>query len=119
MLHNLLWCGTRFLLLNIAVPSRLWVWLLCAHVLCEGSVLFHQTINPMTIDTKLPPAVIDLLETVFEHDSPEAIRNTLIEIYLVFLTHEHEHLPVNFDDMARHVNALSNVLKLSAQELKG
>ena len=39
------------------------------------------------------------------------VRNTLLEFYQSYVMHEHDNLPLNFDEMATHFYCLDNFFK--------
>ncbi len=77
-------------------------------------------INPkkyvMETPFKITPLVSEELTSLFTSYRPSAYRNTLIDIYLSYLNHEHGHLPVNFDKMGHQMYLLLDFLRVAAEE---
>jgi hypothetical protein len=47
--------------------------------------------------------LIQKLDSILYFASPDKYRNTLIEIYHIYIAHEHSSLPGNFNAMADHM----------------
>jgi hypothetical protein len=60
--------------------------------------------------SKLTEADIQDLDHILDYSSPEEYRNTLIEIYHVYICKEHGSLPCNFDRMAEQMYFLIDFL---------
>lgn len=65
---------------------------------------------------KVTPLVSEELTNLFTTYRPSAYRNTIIDIYLSYLNHEHGHLPVNFDKMGHQMYLLLDFLRVAAEE---
>ncbi|HEY5744685.1 MAG TPA: hypothetical protein VIU12_01305 [Chryseolinea sp.] len=65
---------------------------------------------------KLTPAITEGVVHLFTTYPPMAYRDTLIDIYLGYLSHEHGHLPVNFDSMGHQMYLLLEFLRVAALE---
>lgn len=68
---------------------------------------------------KLTPAVTEGMVHLFTAYPPMAYRDTVIDIYLGYLSHEHGHLPANFDSMGHQMYLLLDFLRIVAQESDG
>ena len=53
---------------------------------------------------------------LFNTYRPMAYRDTIIDIYLGYLGHEHGHLPVNFDKMGHQMYLLLEFLRIVVEE---
>lgn len=60
--------------------------------------------------SKLTEEVVQQFNHILDYASPEEYRNTLIEIYHVYICREHESLPCNFDRMAEQMYFLIDFL---------
>jgi hypothetical protein len=69
--------------------------------------------------SKLTEEVIQRLDDIFDYSSPEEYRETLIEVYQVYIMHEHQSLPQEFEHMAAHLYFLINFFKKIGTEMKG
>jgi hypothetical protein len=69
--------------------------------------------------TKLTDEAIQYLDDIFDYSSPEEYRETLIEVYQVYIMHEHQSLPQEFEHMAAHLYFLINFFKKIGTEMKG
>lgn len=65
---------------------------------------------------KLTPAITEGVVHLFTTYPPMAYRDTVIDIYLGYLAHEHGHLPVNFDSMGHQMYLLLEFLRIAALE---
>lgn len=68
--------------------------------------------------TKLTEETIRQLDHFLEFARPQDVRNTLIEIYHLYIIHEHEMLPLDFKKMAEHLYFLITFLKIAEMEIK-
>ncbi|MBL0743489.1 hypothetical protein [Chryseolinea lacunae] len=59
----------------------------------------------------LTPEIIEKLAHLFDVASASDLRETLLELYHIYIRREHEALHVRFADMALHVDLLSDLLK--------
>lgn len=62
-------------------------------------------------NTLLTDEALNLLHDMLINLSPYELRNTLLELYLNYVRHEHNSLPVNFDEMMTHFYCLDNFFK--------
>jgi len=62
------------------------------------------------------PNVKEALAHLFNTYRPTAYRDTIIDIYLGYLGHEHGHLPVNFDKMGHQMYLLLEFLRIVVEE---
>jgi hypothetical protein len=69
--------------------------------------------------TKLTDEAIQYLDDIFDYSSPEEYRETLIEVYQVYIMHEHKSLPQEFEHMAAHLYFLINFFKKISAEMNG
>ncbi|AYB32378.1 hypothetical protein [Chryseolinea soli] len=65
---------------------------------------------------KVTPVVKEALAHLFNTYRPVAYRDTIIDIYLRYLGHEHGHLPVNFDKMGHQMYLLLEFLRTVMEE---
>jgi hypothetical protein len=88
--------------------------------MAEGKESFYveRTVRlPKT--TKLTEESIQRLDDIFDYSSPEEYRETLIEVYQVYIMNEHKSLPQEFEYMAGHLYFLINFFKKIGTEMKG
>jgi len=69
--------------------------------------------------SKITEEVVQQLDHLLDYSSPEEYRNTLIEIYHVYMMHEYHSLPYEFERMASHLYFLIDFLKRAGEEMKG
>lgn len=69
--------------------------------------------------SKLTDEVIQQLDRILEYSPPENYRNTLIEIYHMYICNEHELLPSGFDTMADHMYFLVDFFRKAGEEMNG
>jgi hypothetical protein len=67
--------------------------------------------------SKLTEELVQQLDHMLEYSSPEDYRNTLIEIYHLYIIHEHNTLPIVFERMANHMFFLIEFLKTASNEM--
>lgn len=70
-------------------------------------------------NSKLTEDAVKYLDDIFDYSSPEEYRETLIEVYQVYIMNEHKSLPQEFEYMAGHLYFLINFFKKIAAEMKG
>ena len=58
------------------------------------------------------------LEDFFESIPPNEFRETLLEIYLSYIRHEHHSLPHNFKELAESMGMFLDFLKYADEECK-
>ena len=68
--------------------------------------------------SQLSPEIVDQLEQLFASSPAQAYRDTLLEIYHLYIMREHEHLPVHFDAMAANMYALTEFLRIVELEMQ-
>lgn len=78
---------------------------------------YVQRVFTLSKTSKLTEVIVQQLDHTLEFAAPEDYRNTLIEIYHMYLIHEHEMLPANFEEMANHLLFLLDFLKLASKEM--
>ncbi|SKC59174.1 hypothetical protein [Ohtaekwangia koreensis] len=69
-------------------------------------------------NSKLTEDAVKYLDDIFDYSSPEEYRETLIEVYQVYIMNEHKSLPQEFEHMAGHLYFLINFFKKIAAEMK-
>ena len=69
--------------------------------------------------SKITEEVVQQLDHLLDFSSPEEYRNTLIEIYHVYMIHEYHSLPYEFERMASHLYFLTNFLRRAGEEMEG
>ena len=65
-------------------------------------------------NTLLTTEALNLLHDMLMNLSPHDLRNTLLELYHNYVRHEHESLPVHFDEMVTHFYCIDNFFKAIA-----
>ena len=70
-------------------------------------------------NSKLTEVAVKYLDDIFDYSSPEEYRETLIEVYQVYIMHEHQSLPQEFEHMAAHLYFLINFFKKISAEMNG
>lgn len=70
-------------------------------------------------NSKLTEDAVKYLDDIFDYSSPEEYRETLIEVYQVYIMNEHKSFPQEFEYMAGHLYFLINFFKKIASEMKG
>jgi hypothetical protein len=68
---------------------------------------------------KVTEEVIEQLNGILDFASPEEYRDTLIEIYHMYISHEHESLPGNFKQMAGQMYFPIDFFRRVNEEMKG
>jgi hypothetical protein len=78
-----------------------------------------EEVRPLYVrkSSKLTQELILQLDLVFDFASPEEYRDTLLEIYQVYIIHEHKTLPGKFEDMALQVFALLDFLRDAQKQM--
>ncbi len=79
----------------------------------KGKSIFLPQNSMLTEDA------VKYLDDIFDYSSPEEYRETLIEVYQVYIMHEHQSLPQEFEHMAAHLYFLINFFKKIGIEMKG
>lgn len=77
-----------------------------------------KTIFKIESSSKLTVEIIALLERLLDTASPQDYRDTLMEIYHLYLIYEHGHLPLNFDEMASQMYNLTEFLRRAEAEIR-
>lgn len=70
-------------------------------------------------NSNLTEDAVKYLDDIFDYSSPEEYRETLIEVYQVYIMNEHKSLPQEFEYMAGHLYFLINFFKKIGAEMKG
>ena len=82
----------------------------------DESFYVQRTITlPKT--SKLTEEIIQQLDHILDFSSPEEYRNTLIEIYHIYICKEHESLPCEFRAMADHMYFLVDFFRKASEEM--
>ena len=68
--------------------------------------------------SKLTEEIIQQLDQIMNFAPPEAYRNTLIEIYHIYICKEHDSLPSEFRAMADHMYFLVDFFRKASEEMK-
>jgi|GEM_PF-7046535 len=56
-------------------------------------------------------ALLSAIENLFTAAPPDKLRDTLIEIYQMYILHEHNTFPIHFSSMAGHMLILLDTLR--------
>jgi hypothetical protein len=67
--------------------------------------------------TKLTEETIRQLDHLLAFATPEELRDTLIEVYHMYIIREHEMLPLDFKKMAENLYMLIGFLKIAEVEM--
>jgi hypothetical protein len=67
---------------------------------------------------KVTEEVVERLNGILDFASPEEYRDTLIEIYHMYICHEHDCLPSNFEQMAGQMYFLIEFFRKVSEEMK-
>lgn len=67
--------------------------------------------------SKLTEEIIQQLDHILHFAPPEEYRNTLIEIYHMYICKEHESLPSEFRAMADHMYFLVDFFRKASEEM--
>lgn len=67
-------------------------------------------------ETLITPEIIDGLSRLFDDAPPHELRDHLLEIYHVYIIHEHKLLPGDFEKIARNMYLLTNFLRVAEKE---
>ncbi|HEY5750970.1 MAG TPA: hypothetical protein VIU12_33130 [Chryseolinea sp.] len=68
--------------------------------------------------SQLTTEVVEQLDQLLKFSSADEYRNTLLEVYHLYIMHEHGHLPVHFDSMANHMYALTEFFRMVESEMR-
>lgn len=68
-------------------------------------------------NSKLNNEIIEQLDNLISFSPPSALRKSLLRVYLPFLIHEHEALPMDFGDLASDMYMLVEFLTRVEEEL--
>jgi hypothetical protein len=63
------------------------------------------------------PEIIDRLNNLLDFTEPGELREYLLEIYHLYIIHEHDSLPCNFKELANGMQILFDFLKFAQEEL--
>lgn len=66
----------------------------------------------------ITPEIIFRLNSLLDFAEPEEFRENLIELYHMYIIHEHDSLPCNFKELAECMQILFDFLKFASEELK-
>jgi hypothetical protein len=79
---------------------------------------FHVDVTiSLPSTSKLTEDIIWQFDRLLDFSPPEDYRDTLIEIYHIFLIHEHNTLPADFYNMANRLYFLIDFLRMAAKEM--
>jgi hypothetical protein len=67
--------------------------------------------------SRLTAEVVEQLDQLLKSSTADEYRNTLLEVYHMYIIHEHGHLPVHFDGMANHMYALTEFFRIAEAEM--
>ncbi|AYB33317.1 hypothetical protein D4L85_23220 [Chryseolinea soli] len=68
--------------------------------------------------SRLTMEIVEQLDQLLNSSTAEEYRNTLLEVYHLYILHEHGHLPVHFDSMANHMYALTEFFRITEAEMR-
>ena len=68
--------------------------------------------------SRLTVEVVEQLDQLLKSSTADEYRNTLLEVYHLYIMHEHGHLPVHFDSMANHMYALTEFFRITESEMR-
>lgn len=78
--------------------------------------------DPMSVilprSSRLTVEVVEQLDQLLNSSTADEYRNTLLEVYHLYIMHEHGHLPVHFDNMANHMYALTEFFRITEAEMR-
>lgn len=77
----------------------------------------HKSIT-LPKSSRLTAEVVEQLDQLLKSSTADEYRNTLLEVYHVYIIHEHGHLPVHFDSMANHLYALTEFFRIAEAEMR-
>jgi hypothetical protein len=69
--------------------------------------------------SKLTEEVVELIDHLLDSTSPQEYRDTLIEIYHIYLYKESPDFPMNFPQMAGQMYFLIDFFRRADEEMKG
>jgi hypothetical protein len=67
--------------------------------------------------SRLTVEAVEQLDQLLRSSTANEYRNTLLEVYHLYIIHEHGHLPVHFDSMANHMYALTEFFRMVESEI--
>ena len=68
--------------------------------------------------SRLTAEIVEQLDQLLNSSTADEYRNTLLEMYHLYIMHEHGHLPVHFDSMANHMYALTEFFRITEAEMR-
>lgn len=68
--------------------------------------------------SKVTQEVVEQLDNLISFCPPEALRRSLLKVYLQFIIDEHEALPIDFDDIACDFYMLIEFLTMAEEEMQ-
>ena len=68
--------------------------------------------------SKINTAILQKMEDIFDFSTAKEYRETLIEIYHMYIINEHHSLPPNFDKMAGNMLFLIEFFKVVGEEME-
>lgn len=69
--------------------------------------------------SNLNPKIIEQLDNLMSFSPPEVLRKSLLRVYMQYIIHEHESLPMDFGEIAGDIYMLVEFLNRAEEELKG
>ncbi len=66
-------------------------------------------------NSKLNAHIIEQLDQLFQYVPPNQIRDTIIELYNMYILHEHKELPEDFHTTAENAYLLIEFLKIAGE----
>lgn len=77
-----------------------------------------QTSVTLSRSSRLTVEIVEQLDQLLKSSTADDYRNTLLEVYHLYIMHEHGHLPVHFDSMANHMYALTEFFRIAESEVR-
>ncbi|MEP4094584.1 hypothetical protein [Reichenbachiella sp.] len=69
-------------------------------------------------NSKLSPEIIEQFDNLISFSPPEALRKSLLKVYLQFIISEHDALPIEFDNIACDFYMLIEFLNRAEEEMR-
>ena len=67
--------------------------------------------------SRLTVEIVEQLDQLLKSSTAGEYRNTLLEVYHLYIMHEHGHLPVHFDSMASQMYVLTEFFRIAESEI--
>jgi hypothetical protein len=68
--------------------------------------------------SRLTAEIVEQLDQLLKSSTADEYRNTLLEVYHLYIMHEHGHLPVHFDSLANHMYLLTEFFRITESEMR-